>query len=61
MIPTQKISSQPYELRAELFKIVKKLDIDLLILCDCDDKCARNRVEETQKAYDENLFFSIMN
>lgn len=57
VISTQKICPQPYELRVELLEIAKKLDIDLLVLCDCDDICAKTRIEENQKTYDENLFF----
>lgn len=43
---------EPYQLRIELLKIVKECQYELLILCDCDDKCAVNRVETLKNAYD---------
>lgn len=54
---TRKKFAQPYKLRIELLKVAKQLDVDLLILCDCDDKCADNRVKENQKGYDTGLSF----
>lgn len=54
---TQKKFSRVYELRIELLKIAKQSDIELLILCDCDDKCASNRVEESKRGYDAGLCF----
>lgn len=39
---------QPYLLRIQLLKAVKEFGYDFLVLCDCDDKCAFNRIEMSQ-------------
>ncbi len=40
--------SQPYLLRIQLLKTVKEFGYAFLVLCDCDDKCALNRIEMSQ-------------
>ena len=56
-ISTKEITPEPYKLRIELLIISRKMGIDLLVLCDCDDKCSLNRIEETQKAFQTDISF----
>lgn len=51
------IIQKPYILRIELLKTVKSYGYDLLVLCDCDDKCALNRVENCKMAYGSERWF----
>ncbi len=47
-----------YQLRVELLRAAKSLGYDLLILCDSDDKCKKDRVERICEQYNErDLFF----
>lgn len=57
LIKTKMIIQKPYLFRIELLKTVKSYGYDLLVLCDCDDKCALNRVENCQMAYGSERWF----
>lgn len=46
-----------HELRIELLKQAKKLGYDLLVLCDCDDKCEENRIQQIKEQYDNKYSF----
>lgn len=45
----------PVELRVKLLEEAKKNNFDLLIIGDCDDKFALNRVEKIVSSYEKNL------
>lgn len=56
-IPTKEKFPEPYKLRIELLKASKDMGVDLLVLCDCDDICSTNRIEETRSACRADITF----
>lgn len=48
---------EPCQLRIELLKRAKKLGYELLILCDCDDKCPDNRIRSILEQYHGDYTF----
>lgn len=48
---------QPYLLRIQLLEIVKKFGYTFLVLCDCDDICALNRIEMSQINFETERWF----
>lgn len=56
-IITKEVKTQPYQLRVELLLEAYRMDGQLLVMGDCDDRFSRNRIAKIVDGFDDRYAF----